>query len=96
MKTDSNWEMDEALPDGSSRTLSLSQFSDGYRTMLAMVMDFARRMAQANPHLKKPLEAAGVMVVDEIDLHLHPQWQQTVIDDLRRAFPNTQFIFYNS
>jgi predicted ATP-binding protein involved in virulence len=80
------------LDDGSERELSLQMLSDGYRTMLALVMDFARRMAQANPHLEKPLEAEGILIVDEIDLHLHPVWQQTVIPSFRRAFPNTQLI----
>ena len=79
--------------DGSERELSLQMLSDGYRTMLALVMDFARRMAQANPHLERPLEAEAILMVDEIDLHLHPVWQQTVIPSLRRAFPNTQLIF---
>jgi len=60
--------------------------------MLALVMDFARRLAQANPHLKRPLEAEAILLVDEIDLHLYPVWQQTVIPSFRRAFPNTQLI----
>ena len=80
------------LPDGSEQELSLQMLSDGYRTMLALVMDFARRMAQANPHLPQPLEAEAVLIVDEIDLHLHPVWQQTVVPAFRRAFPNTQLI----
>ena len=80
------------LADNSERELSLQMLSDGYRTMLALVMDFARRMAQANPHLAKPLEAEAILMVDEIDLHLHPVWQQTVIPSFRRAFPNTQLI----
>ena len=82
----------QQLADHSERELSLQMLSDGYRTMLALVMDFARRMAQANPHLAKPLEAEAVLMVDEIDLHLHPVWQQTVIPSFRRAFPNTQLI----
>ena len=73
--------------------LSLQMLSDGYRTMLALVMDFARRMAQANPHLPNPLQAEAILLVDEIDLHLHPIWQQTVVPAFRRAFPNTQLIF---
>jgi predicted ATP-binding protein involved in virulence len=77
---------------GKEQELSLQMLSDGYRTMLALVMDFARRMAQANPHLEKPLEAEAILLVDEIDLHLHPVWQQTVVPSFRRAFPNTQLI----
>ncbi len=80
------------LDDNTERELSLQMLSDGYRTMLALVMDFARRMAQANPHLDKPLEAEAILMVDEIDLHLHPIWQQTVIPSFRRAFPNAQLV----
>jgi len=70
----------------------ISQLSDGYRNMLALVMDFARRLAQANPQLEDPLAAEAIMLVDEIDLHLHPRWQQTILEDLRGTFPNTQII----
>ncbi len=78
--------------DGVEEELSLQMLSDGYRTMLAMIMDFAHRMAQTNPHLENPLAADAIMLVDEIDLHLHPLWQQTVLDSISRAFPHTQFI----
>ena len=72
--------------------LSLNQLSSGYRNMLALVMDFARRLAQANPQMENPLEAAAVLMIDELDLHLHPTWQQKIIPDLRKVFPNTQII----
>jgi hypothetical protein len=49
-------------------------------------------LALANPTLDKPLEAPGILLIDEIELHLHPKWQQTVIPRLRAAFPNTQII----
>jgi len=60
--------------------------------MLALVMDFARRLAQANPHLENPLEAEAILMINELDLHLHPTWQQKIIPDLRKVFPNTQII----
>ncbi len=96
--------------------LQVSQLSQGYQSMLALVMDFARRLAIGNSHLtfdelsRQPIQqnlfdvelpdnlcspcilAPGVMLIDEIDLHLHPSWQQRVIPDLMRTFPNTQFI----
>lgn len=111
--------------------LQVSQLSQGYQSMLALGMDFARRLALANRHLKyhcifddnsfeedrivrqlinnahelgwrpidesesfpsAPLFAPSIMLVDEIDLHLHPSWQQRVLDDLMRTFPGTQFI----
>lgn len=70
----------------------LGQLSDGYQNLLALVMDFARRLAQAHPNWANPLEAPGILLIDEIDLHLHPKWQQEIIPNLRRAFPNTQLV----
>ena len=78
--------------DGSSGAFELAQLSDGYRNLLALVLDFARRLAQANPTLPNPLAAPGILLIDEIELHLHPRWQQKVIPALRTAFPNTQLI----
>ena len=68
--------------------------SDGYRNMVAMVADIAHRAARLNPHLSAnaATESSGVVLIDEIDLHLHPQWQRHVVGDLQRAFPNIQFI----
>jgi len=68
--------------------------SDGYRNMVAMVADIAHRAARLNPHLSvnAATESSGVVLIDEIDLHLHPQWQRRVVGDLQRAFPNIQFI----
>ena len=77
---------------GEKIELSLNQLSSGYRNMLALVMDFARRLAQANPQMENPLEAEAVLMIDELDLHLHPTWQQKIIPDLRKVFPNTQII----
>jgi predicted ATP-binding protein involved in virulence len=84
--------VNKKLPNGTRVELSLNQLSDGYRSMLAMVMDFSRRLVQANPDLENPLEAGAILLIDEVDLHLHPKWQQEVIPSLRRAFPNTQLI----
>lgn len=100
------------------------QLSQGYQSMLALAMDFSRRLAIANAHLEfdveyahnqisqaivdldeklrhevsnplqptLPMSAPAIMLVDEIDLHLHPSWQQRVLQDLMRTFPLTQFI----
>ncbi|WP_431019095.1 AAA family ATPase [Burkholderia cepacia] len=75
-------------------TFDLNQLSDGYRTTLAMVADLACRMVEANPPnvMKNPLEAEAIVLIDEVDLHLHPRWQQRIVPDLLRVFPNTQFI----
>jgi predicted ATP-binding protein involved in virulence len=72
---------------------SIDQLSDGYKTSLAMVMDIACRAVEANPHLgEEALNVPGIVLIDEIELHLHPSWQQRIIPDLQRTFPNVQFI----
>jgi predicted ATPase len=71
--------------------LAFSQLSEGERMMAAMVGDIARRLAIANPE-GDPLDGDGVVMIDEIDLHLHPHWQANVIPALRRTFPKLQFI----
>ena len=78
--------------NGKTTQLRIEQLSDGYRTTLAMVMDIASRMAEANPDMPDPLQTEGVVLIDEVDLHLHPGWQQTILLDLMRTFPNIQFI----
>ena len=72
--------------------LVMNQLSGGYRIMLALTADLAWRMAQGNPHLKDPLASEAIVLIDEIELHLHPSWQQRVLTDLTRTFPNAQFI----
>ena len=59
---------------------------------MAMVADIARRMAQGNPHLDDPLASEAIILIDEVELHLHPFWQQRVLPDLTRTFPKAQFI----
>lgn len=68
--------------------------ADGMRSLLALVMDLAWRCVRLNPHLgvAAPAEARGVVLIDEIDLHLHPTWQREVLGALRRTFPNLQFV----
>ena len=78
--------------DGETHAMELEQLSDGYRNMLALFLDFSRRLVQANPNWPNPLEAPGILLIDEVELHLHPRWQQIVIPSLRAAFPNTQLI----
>jgi len=76
------------------RLLPLRLLSDGVRNMLAMVADMAYRAAMLNPHLGKDAakETPGIVLIDEIDLHLHPSWQRGVVEALHRTFPNIQFI----
>lgn len=82
----------ERLDDGTIDKRTLDQLSGGYKAVLALAADLAWRMAQANPHKHNPLESEAVVLIDEIELHLHPAWQQTILDDLTRTFPSAQFI----
>jgi predicted ATP-binding protein involved in virulence len=77
--------------DGAPLSFSMSE---GYRNMVAMIADIAWRAAILNPHLgpEAHLRAEGVVMIDELDLHLHPAWQRRIVDDLRRTFPRIQFI----
>ena len=72
--------------------LVVSQLSDGEKVFIAMVGDLARRMAIANPQLPNPLESEAVVMIDELELHLHPSWQRKIVSSLERAFPKCQFI----
>jgi predicted ATP-binding protein involved in virulence len=70
-----------------------NNLSDGQRSMLALVGDLGRKAATLNPHLGGDVlgETPGVVLIDELDLHLHPKWQRRVIEDLRSTFPSLQF-----
>ncbi len=72
--------------------LDVNQLSQGEKSLLALVGDIARRLALLNPSLDNPLEGEGVVMIDEVDLHLHPKWQHDLIDKLVATFPNVQFI----
>lgn len=76
-------------PDG---WVSIWDLSHGYQTLIAWVVDFARRMFERYPESKNPLAEPAVVLVDEIDLHLHPTWQRSLMGYLTERFPNTQFI----
>tara|TARA_R110001583_G_scaffold66746_3_gene191492 strand:+ start:17513 stop:18952 length:1440 start_codon:yes stop_codon:yes gene_type:complete len=74
--------------------MKADQLSDGIKNILAMVADIAYRCVLLNGHLGEDasLKSPGVVMIDEVDMHLHPQWQQTVIGSLQAAFPNIQFV----
>ncbi len=72
--------------------LSLTQLSDGEKCLIALVGDLAQRLAIANPLVNEPLRGKAVVIIDEIDLHLHPQWQRMILPKLMETFPNCQFI----
>lgn len=84
--------MDRVEPDGTRHELRIEQLSEGYKIVIATVADLAARMAEANPDMENPLTARGIVLIDEVDLHLHPKWQRSILQDLHRVFPNVQFI----
>ncbi len=74
-------------------SLSIDKLSDGVKSMFALVADIAYRCSSLNPHFASPSkETRGVVLIDEVDMHLHPSWQQRVVSDLRTIFPKIQFI----
>lgn len=72
--------------------LEINQLSDGEKCLIAMISDLARRLAIANPKRDNPLEGKGIVLIDEIELHLHPKWQRMIVSKLLEVFPNCQFI----
>jgi predicted ATP-binding protein involved in virulence len=73
------------------KTLNIEQLSDGEKCLLGLIGDLARRLAIANPSLQNPLDGTGIVLIDEIELHLHPGWQRKIISKLFNTFPNIQF-----
>ncbi|HAV3453062.1 TPA: AAA family ATPase, partial [Acinetobacter baumannii] len=73
-------------------SLFLHQLSDGQRVFLGMIGDIARRLILLNDSSDNPLMGQGIIIIDEVELHLHPKWQQKIIGVLRKCFPNIQFI----
>jgi predicted ATP-binding protein involved in virulence len=80
--------------DAGVQRVPYEQLSDGQRTIMGLIADIARRMVVLNPHLgsKVCAETPGIVLIDELDIHLHPQWQRQIANGLKAAFPNIQFI----
>lgn len=72
--------------------INVSQLSDGEKCTMALFGDLARRLAIANPMLENPLLGEGVVLIDEVELHMHPSWQRQILSKLSETFPNIQFI----
>lgn len=72
--------------------LNVAQLSDGEKIYLALIGDLCRRLVLANPTLEDPLKGRGIVLIDEIDLHLHPKWQGEIAQRLTKVFENLQFI----
>ncbi len=80
------------LIDKGDIEFNLNQLSDGEKNLITLIGDIARRLAIANPESDNPLNGDGIIMIDEVDLHLHPKWQQLMIPQLQIIFPNCQFI----
>jgi predicted ATP-binding protein involved in virulence len=78
--------------DKNGETLNVAQLSQGEKSLMALVGDIARRLAMLNPALDNPLSGNGIVLIDEVDLHLHPSWQRSLIDRFTTTFPNCQFV----
>ncbi|MBQ0000497.1 MAG: AAA family ATPase [Clostridiales bacterium] len=80
--------------EGLRMQMPMSLLSDGYRSTISLIADIAYRMAVLNPQLLGDAikETDGIVLIDEVDLHLHPEWQQRILDDLLSIFPKVQFI----
>lgn len=74
--------------------MPFDDLSDGYRNMIGIIADIAHRASRLNPHLGEDaaVKTQGIVLIDEIDLHLHPKWQRRVVSDLKTAFKGLQFI----
>ena len=72
--------------------LDVRQLSDGEKCLLALVGDLAKRLAIASPSMEEPLKGQAVVLIDEVDLHLHPQWRHQAIPGLLKTFPECQFV----
>jgi predicted ATP-binding protein involved in virulence len=83
-----------AMTHSDMGVLPVSQLSDGVRAMVSLVADMAWRCAKLNPKMgaHAQQQTQGIVFIDEVDMHLHPEWQQTVIQTLREAFPLIQFV----
>ena len=83
----------ELLIDKEGGTVGVMHMSDGERGTLALILDLTRRLVQANPEMDNPAaEAEAVVLIDEVDLHLHPAWQRFIVHKLTSTFPRCQFI----
>lgn len=72
--------------------LNILQLSQGEKSLLALLLDISRRMIILNPQLDNPLESPGIIIIDELDLHLHPRWQRNIVTNFNLIFPNCQLI----
>ena len=86
-------QQEELMYERGQEVLPVMSLSAGYQSLVWMVFDIAYRMAVLNPFMKDDIaKASGIVLIDEIDMHVHPKWQWNIINALRNVFPNVQFI----
>lgn len=85
---------DELMYSNTKENLPIRILSSGFRTLIGMVFDISCRMAILNPNLRNEIvgRTPGIVLIDEIDMHLHPKWQWKISDALKKTFPKVQFI----
>lgn len=79
-------------PNRETTTLDIEQLPLSYKIMLATILDLSSRMIRANPNMDDPLSSPGIVLIDEIDLYLSPNWEVTLLPKLMNTFPNVQFV----
>mgnify|MGYP003289737454 CR=1 FL=1 len=86
-------QQEELMYESRNEILPVMSLSAGYQSLVWMVFDIAYRMAVLNPFAKENIAmTSGIVLIDEIDMHLHPKWQWNIINALQKVFPNVQFI----
>lgn len=78
--------------DKNGKSLNVMQLSQGEKSLMALVGDIARRLAMMNPELDNPLHGDGIILIDEVDMHLHPSWQRNLVQRFTDTFPNCQIV----
>lgn len=78
--------------DKDGQALNVMQLSQGEKSLMALVGDIARRLAMMNPQLDNPLQGDGIILIDEVDMHLHPSWQRNLVPRFTDTFPNCQIV----
>lgn len=74
------------------REINIFQSSQGQHVFMSMIADISKKLVTLNPEMDNPLHGQGIVLIDEVELHLHPKWQQNIVESLTSTFPNIQFI----
>jgi len=90
--SDADWKNPQLIFENNEKIFSFKQLSDGEQGVIALIGDIVKRLSEANPKLDNPLQGEAIIMIDEIELHLHPTWQRKIIKKLEAIFPNCQFI----